>query len=277
MATKNKNQKVEDIFDKEVNIVKFIRDFHHEIKTFPNTRKMWELGLKILDENKWDYWVDNSKDTLNPPDFYSNKYRLMMESMQVDEYNQTNENGKMYNPYKQHEKRLLEELAEKGIVNKDGFNIFIIPDGDKLIGMEHNYCLYLSEFKRVVQKHNQQIKQYRKNHPGFETIFLIFDTTSLYAESIVELTKSDTSAGNILMADKIHEPYLDQNFLNIISSLDCEYILWAMPYKNFTTEVWGDSEIPKINHLILLKTDECKKIKPVDYKMERLVSVEDNT
>ena len=61
------------------------------------TREEIELCNIIQSGNFWKEWVDASAHDAPPPDFYSNKYGLMMDVMKVDDNTRKTKKGKKVN------------------------------------------------------------------------------------------------------------------------------------------------------------------------------------
>ena len=45
---------------------------------------------------------------------------------------------------------------------------------------DHDYQKYIDNFQRVFEKHNLKVPKYKENHPGYKTIFFIYDESSAY-------------------------------------------------------------------------------------------------
>ena len=213
-------------------------------------------------------WVDNSSNTCCPPDFYSPKHKLMCEFMRVNEYE--DENG--YNPMLAHERDVINKLNVP-----PGSTVFLKPDHRKIAGMKHDYEMYLRVIDRVLTRHNHRVETYQSNHPGFKTIFVVFDETSFYVEADRHYERDETIPGEAFVAKRIHKPFLDKNILGIISNLQCDYVLWVSPFKNLTPDMLppGQKAI-KIPRLAMISVKNLTKIEAIEYDRSKLVSVESN-
>ena len=272
------NKKIKEAFDDEAFIIKFMSDTSKsETGLFPHCHKTMRLYKNLFNTK---LWTDNSADTNNPPDFYSNRLKLMMDVMQVSEYAYEEQRGKKtkhVDPMKQREAKLLKDLAAKGIVAGKDCPVIVVANGDSSIGLEHNYQQYLNEFKRVVGYHNSRIPEYEANHPGLKTILFVFDQSSQYVVSAKKITKEDTKAGNVCTATELHCWFMDKNFVDFIASLDCEYVVWATPCKGgYEVLPWSD-EVPQMPRLCIFKVSDCKNLDTKVYDEDLLVSVEDNS
>lgn len=76
------------------------------------TSKEIELCNIIQSGDFWNEWVDAFAHDAPPPDFYSNKYGLMMDVMKVDDNTRKTKKGKLRNPRAELENKLQEEVAE---------------------------------------------------------------------------------------------------------------------------------------------------------------------
>lgn len=74
----------------------------------------------------WKKWVDSSDKDAPPPDFYSDKLRLMVDVMRIDDHAFIDKKGKIQNPVNAGESILYKELLDKGILD-------ILPDVEVFI------------------------------------------------------------------------------------------------------------------------------------------------
>ena len=95
---------------------------------------------------------------------------------------------------------------------------------------DHNYQYYINSFNRVVEKHIEKIDSYKKNHPGYKMIFLVFDESSPYAKC--QDDNRPTKVGEILRAYP-HFWWYDKNMINCLKNSSIDYLIWVTPYKYF--------------------------------------------
>lgn len=225
-------------YDKEVRIINDFQDLKgNEIGMFPMNLNNILLCSSIHNTRKWKKWVDTSAKNELPPDFYNNKLKLMMDVMRIDDHAYVDENGRVINRHNERESKLVEELISKNDMIREiaeKGNLFITPDSGLRGYEDHNYDFYVNNFKRVVEKHIKKIEKYKKNHPGFKTIFFVFDESSPYIKCFDE--KRLTYAGEKIFAHP-HCWWFDKNMLNVIKDSDIDYLLWMCPYKYFKAEV----------------------------------------
>lgn len=257
-------------YDKEERI---INDFQNlkikEIGLYPlNFKNLWLYGC-IHNKRKWRTWIDTSAKNEPPPDFYNDKLKLMMDVMRIDDYTYIDKKGRVINRHNERESKLIEKLTSKNEslnrIIKEG-NLFIIPDSGLRGYEDHNYNFYVNSFKRVVSKHIKKIDKYKKNHPGFKTIFFIFDESTPYMKLIdCEVPQKPAD----LMNGDLHQWWRDSNMLNVIKDSNIDYLIWMTPYKLFNS-------IDKVRYPLAMMY-EVSKIdfdKLMRYEMDELVSME---
>ena len=116
--------------DKEINLVNKLRLLSkNEISCIPESIKVKRVAEDVIFIDEWEkYWNDNSQDTNNPPDFYSDKLSIMMDVMRVTD--KEVKSGK--NPTLAKESKVLKEIEESGILelfpNVTEDNIFLNCD-----------------------------------------------------------------------------------------------------------------------------------------------------
>ncbi|MGN1341727.1 MAG: hypothetical protein ACI4VL_00670 [Bacilli bacterium] len=257
-------------YDKEERI---INDFQYlkrkEIGMYPLNFKNLGLYGCIHNKRKWKNWVDTSAKNELPPDFYNDKLKLMMDVMRIDDHAYVDEKGRVINRHNERESKLIEELISKNksfkeIVEKG--NLFITPDSGLRGYEDHNYNFYVNNFKRVVSKHIKKIEKYKKNHPGFKTIFFIFDESSPYMKLID--CEVPQKPGDLMHGD-LHQWWRDGNMLNIIKNSNIDYLIWMTPYKLFNSI--GKVRYPLAMIYEVSKIDFNSLMK---YEIDELVSME---
>lgn len=257
-------------YDKEERIINAFQDLNFfEMWIYPSSLKNIKLYRSIHNRKNWKRWIDSSSKNELPPDFYNPKLKLMMDVMRIDDHAYVDENGRVINRHNERESILVHKLIEKNKKFKEIFekgNLIIIPDSGLRGEKDHNYDFYVKNFKRVVEKHINKIKKYKKNHPGYKTIFFIFDESTPYMRLI---NCSAPKNPGELMYGELHYWWLDSNMLNIIKDKDIDYLIWMTPYK------WLDPNIKVFYPLAMIY--EVSKIdfnNLKDYKNNEMASVE---
>lgn len=210
--------------------IEWFKDFARGMQFHTNSSR--KIVNTILHDNKWKLWTPSNGKNDPPPDFYCDKYKLMMEVMRVDDHT-FKKNGHYRNPTNEAESRIYNELKSKGIINGVNGNTVVVSATSKLpTEQDHNYSWYLANFERVIEKHNQKIELYRKNHPNYKCIFFIVDESSAYlvARSKNEIPK--TIIPGAPFYGKIHYHFVDDKFITCLSKTKADYIIWFSPYKH---------------------------------------------
>lgn len=174
-----------NFFDDESKIIESLQDVElNKVFLSNDITVVKEIFTSIHDAEEWKLWINSSGKSDPPPDFYNNELKFMMDVMRIDDHAFESKNGKIVNPTNQQESLMQKEIRKSGIL--DSFpnikNVIVNAITDLPTDEDHNYKFYCSNFERVLMKHNNQIDLYRKNHPGYETIFLVLDESSAYFE-----------------------------------------------------------------------------------------------
>ena len=235
-----------DIFDNEIEIIKHFQEVEmKETLLLPeNDKEAEKVYLSIIQE--WEKWENSSGKSDPPPDFFSDELGLMMDVMRVDDHGHVGCNGKsIVNPTLQRESEVMRELKEKGILDMfPNTQPYLIVDTKLPTEEDHNYIFYRDNFNRTVGSHIKKIANYRSNHPGLKTVFMVFDESSPYLESPEPHTAS--KIGDVQFG-RPHCWFLDSAFMTMIKNSDIDYLVWFTPYKHcdlFNT-VLGRVELPR--------------------------------
>lgn len=253
-------------FDNEENIIQLLQSIEHSQICFAN----FSFGLSsffnsIYRENLFRDWVNSSGKDAVPPDFFSQKYKYMLEVMRVDDYVLAENSPNVLES--KFVKNIENMLREKSVssIKESNIELIVIPDMSK--ASENNYRTYVENYKRIVNKHLSKINQYRSNHPGYKLGFLIFDESPAYLRVTDSSTK--VSAGQLIQGYP-HILFQDKNFMEIFLNQDLDYIIWMTPYKN-------TAENPRIYPLVIvidLKKYKKRKMKLIEYKDEEMKCLE---
>lgn len=189
----------------------------------------------VRNTSKWKHWVNSSGKSDPPPDFYSDKYGMMMDVMRIDDHTRLTRKGRPSNPVNQRESSIQKELRESGIL--DNFpkleSVFVNAITDIPTHEDHNYQFYYTAFERTVKKHIESIPLYRENHPGHKVIFFIFDESSGYVQvDSKELAQRGIKRGEAFLAS-MYLQFLDKRFVDVFRGSDIDYVIWFSPFKHF--------------------------------------------
>lgn len=247
-------------YDKEERIIEDFQSIGSKhVALFPINLKNIVLYNSIHSEKKWKNWVDTSAKNEMPPDFYNEKLKFMMDVMRIDDHAYINKKGRVINRHNERESKIMEEIINKNELFRtiaEKGNLFITPDSGLRGYDDHNYDFYISNFKRVVEKHITKIEKYKKNHPGFKTIFFILDESSPYAKCFEKI--KNIKAGECMRAQP-HFWWFDSNMLDVVIKSDIDFVIWMAPYKHFKSRPklnlpWiAIYDIKKLNYKKLIK------------------------
>ena len=196
------------------------------------TEEIKTIVSSILKEEEWKTWINSSGKGDPPPDFYNDELKIMMEVMRADDHGFISPKGKTVNPTRQRESEIMSELQEKGILDKfPNAKLFINAVTDLPTQEDHNYEYYRNNFRATVEKHIKNIERYKKNHPGYKAIFLIFDESSAYFE--MAQPNANVAMGEIFQG-KPHLWFLDKGFVDVFKNSEMDFLIWFAPYKHCT-------------------------------------------
>lgn len=257
-------------YDKEDRIISDFRDLDSsEIGLMPNNSKTRKIYFSLSDENSWKEWTDTSAKNELPPDFYNDKLKLMMDVMRIDDHAYVDEKGRVINRHNERESKLAKEIISLGEMFEKAAeqgNLFITPDSGLRGYQDHNYDFYVNNFRRVIGKHINKINKYKNNHPGFKTMFFVFDESSPYAKCF------DDKRPNFVNEKFFCQPHywwLDDNMLSLFENSDVDYLIWMCPYKHFDAEIKLDFPIAMIYDVKKIKYNKL-----ISYEFKDMTSLE---
>ena len=221
--------------DNEIDIIEQLQNLNNSEICFPiESEKAVSVLNKIKAKKNWAKWVDNSKNTNNPPDFYCDNFKLMMDIMRVNDAERFNRRGKFYNPSMRHERDIYNEIERSGLLAAAP-NAKVTINGNTGLPTEedHNFALYSNNYKRVISEHIDSISSYKQNHPGYEIIFVVFDESTAYFEKRNQT--DDTSIVEQSVLGRPHLFFIDEELLKCFYDKGIDYLLWLTPYKLLKT------------------------------------------
>ena len=261
--------------DKEIDMIRELQHLYpylsSKIYLSPKeTPQIEEILEKVCNIEKWSAWIDSSGKGDPPPDFYSDKYQLMMDVMRVDDHERKNKKGTLHNPSYAHNRDLEHELRAKGILGSfPDAQVFINGVTDLPTFEDHNYSFYRKSFQRVIDKHINNIPLYRANHPNYKIIFFIFDESSAYFESEKKIDRTQSFHAGMRLSGRPHWFFFDEVFINAFVGKGIDYVFWYTPYKQY------EFANPQIDLPQLCVFDLAKPIELRDkYDEEKMVSSE---
>ena len=195
-----------NLFDDENKVLSFFRQV--SVKSILcATDSCFEHALVESLLTDWPFWTDMSGKNDPPPDFYCDKTHMMMDVMRVND---------SWSHVNKRESAMQKEILRSGIL--DVFSgmrehpVFCITDTH-----EYSFNWYFKAFSDTVLHHNDRIvRLYQKNHPGYKTVFFIFDESELHC---FDGTR------------EVHVPFFDKRFIELFRGTNVDFVVWFMPYK----------------------------------------------
>ena len=231
-------------FNDESMILDVFRDVSiKDIALFGNFLKCKRIHHSLTGIFNRKKWIDSSGKSDPPPDFYNNHHKLMMDVMRIDDHAYVDEKGKVQNKTLQHEGELYKKYFN--YPDRKDLKLFMVADTGLPSDEDHNFDRYYKNFERVFKEHEKKIDLYRSNHPGFKTIFFIFDESTAYAEAInLDDVKRKRVKGCITAA-KPHFFCSDKKFVNLIKESIVDYVVWYAPWKMLQIDNGNVFPLPK--------------------------------
>ena len=261
-----------NLFDKEEKIISFLHYVSKkEIQFYPKNLK-YNIKIKsIINKKSWGDCINSSGKSEPPPEFYNPKEKIMMDIMRIDDHAFINKNGKIINYHNQRESKLRRKIISMNPSLKnasDQGRLIINPIvSDIPVDMDHNYKFYINNAKRIVKKHIDKVENYKKQHRGYQLVFLVFDESSPYIEKINESDILD-APGQIIKAYP-HLWWADKNIMNILKESNVDYVIWFTPFKHFDS--LEKVELPKVV-IFDVKKYPYEKLK--EYNLNKMESLE---
>lgn len=107
-------------YDKEERIIQTFQDLKRwRIKIFPLNFNNILLYRLIHNKLLWKTWTDASSKNALPPDFYNNKFKLMMDVMRIDDHTFVDKNGRVINRHNERESQITKQLIDKNKAIKE--------------------------------------------------------------------------------------------------------------------------------------------------------------
>lgn len=191
-----------------------------------------KIRASLVNYFKRTHWIDSSAKNAPPPDFYNNKLKIMMDVMRIDDNAYVDKNGKVQNPIAKKETEYLKQYFGHDYKTvRNDISCHIVVSSGLPTHQDHNFARYFDNFKRVFEKHNRKIDNYKKNHPGYKTIFFIHDESTGYIEVEDKKFIKETPLQGEVSRGRPHFPFSDKRFLDVIKESQVDFVVWYMPYK----------------------------------------------
>lgn len=225
----------------------------------------------IHEQDQWANWINSSGKGDPPPDFFSDKYGLMMEVMRVDDHGHIGKNKRsIVNPTLQREAKVTRELKEKGIFDMfPNAKFFPIVDTKLPTKEDHNYIYYRDNFIRTIENHKNKIRVYQRNHPNHKTVFLVFDESSPYFQ--IESGKYPRKIG-APVSGRPHIWFFDKAFMEHVLDSEIDYLIWFTPWKHCEMyNITGERcSLPRATMINVHKMEQHL----LEYNVEKMESTE---
>lgn len=266
-----------DKFNDEFTLLNNIRsDFEsNPINIFPLTIQGDEITIakQLLKMKHSDAWINSSGKNDLPPDFYSEKFKLMADIMQINDSERT----KKRNIQREADSKLYDDLEQSGILDKfpNLQQIEILnPCQNIETNQHHRYSWYIKSFNRIVSKHKDSIELYRSNHPEYKLIFVIHDESEPYCQlpsCLIDTSK--IKQGDVLQSEP-HYPFLDRNIMQTFIDSDIDYVVWYMNNKDYNyLDDDGLSTRTSFRKIIVFSPNALNKTEFKDYYNCRMFPV----
>ena len=224
---------------------------------------------------QWKKWSDASSHSAVPPDYLSDKLKMMFDVLNVFDSQKANPRSpeKVIDSVLAAESKIENEIVsfmDSAGINYDRKNIFCICKEDgKEYDAAHNYCNYRFSVTRAIGKHIEQLPLYKKNHPGYKCGLLICDNTEAYIETNNLIEDMGVEYGYINIR-RMHYPWLDESFIKPILGSGLDFPIWYMPYKKYSKKPdWADYPMSVVMDLKYPRLQSCLQ-KYIPYLMRPL-------
>ena len=211
---------------RELNVVNFMRFMTISTKPSFIDSPPYEKTRSVLESIvNWDGWTDSSRKSDPPPDFYNESGRLMMEVMRVSHEQYVDEKGHPHDPSAASVSAFIRDISDldgPGVEQFFECNTVIEARNDTDRPRFCGYPQYLESFSRVVGAHISRIPNYRKNHPGFRLIFLIYDESGPFR---VMGGNGDSEDSTVY-----YDPIFDERIQKTLREADIDLVIWFCPY-----------------------------------------------
>lgn len=144
------------------------------------------------------------------PDFFSEVSNLAVEAMTISEsMGPGRKKGRLHDPVREREGEILREIGQLGFDLGTQVHMNVSSGIDPM----SIYGRYVSELRRVVEKHDNAVATYRAAHPGAKIAFLLHDLSERF-----------------LHKGGLHIWWEDAALIEILVNTKVDYILWHRPY-----------------------------------------------
>ncbi len=258
-------------YDKESRIIEQLQMssiFH--VKFLNYSLGLFKFFASLYIPFLYQNWINSSGKGQLPPDFYSDKYKYMLEVMRFDDYEQGSRSQNAIESKKV--KQINMERRAKGLPLFDNENLVLHLNPDLSESSDNNLELYYKNYKDVIEKHNGKVESYNTAHPNFQLGFLLFDESPSYGET-KEKHVGEIYAGTRVGPLRYFYSPLCKMFSNELLKLNVDYVIWITPYKQ--PNYYDNKGIIEL-YLLDVKKARRKGIKSIDYNLDNVLCLEAN-
>ncbi|MCM1212252.1 MAG: hypothetical protein NC318_11670 [Blautia sp.] len=233
--------------DSEKSIISSFQSVNNASVYFPiENAKVINVFESIHNQDNWKLWTESAGKSDPPPDFYSDKYKCMMEVMRVDDHSYKNKKGKVVNPTNIHIRDVEKEIVQSGIMDMfPNAELMINAFTDLPTNQDHNYTFYYKSFIRTVKHHIEKIPLYKKNHPNYDMVFFVMDESSAYFEANDSCDAEREKKIGKMISGYPHFHFMDRKFVSVFEETKVDYLVWYTPFKFIKTSI-GKLDLPEV-------------------------------
>lgn len=202
--------------------------YFKKICYFGNVNNIRKITRLLKNVNNSKQWINTSGKNDPPPDFYNKKHQIMMDVMRVDDCAYVDKRGKVQNKTLQKEGEIKKAYFD--YPDSDNIDAYIITSSGLKTDEDHNFKRYCDNFKRVFKNHESKLELYQRNHPGYKTIFFIFDESTAYQQVENKQDLERIKEGNVILSQP-HFAFIDKYFIDILKNSKVDYVVWLTPWK----------------------------------------------
>lgn len=213
-----------------------------------------DLGHRLLASLRGQTLIQRER-----PDFEDIEERLLVEVMIVDDHPRPRDKDAT----RAREAAMLREVEAAGLAEMfPNASLTAIANTGLPTDEDHNFQAYFRHFSEVVDKHARNVDVYRRQGPGFDLGFVIFDESTAYYE-IPEPSAKDGLG-------RIHAHFADESFLAVLGRSGADCVAWLSPYKHATT----DEGVVPLPGLTIIDVTEINRGQNQSFDVGRMKSYE---
>lgn len=252
-------------FDDEEKVVKAFQDTSiFDISFYNFSPGLLGFFLSLYIKLLFREWINNTE---SRPDFINRHSKMMLELMRFDDYE---DNGFSQNQVEsKRRKNLVDKFLKQYGRKPDPNNDLLMPNCYLDSRSKHDLDTYYQKFSKTVRDHSRKISAYKDKYPDYKLAFMLVDEAAAYLETKEKLNNVPRP-GDLTGPCRLYEPVFDKRYVNVLMSLNVDYIVWFAPYRQFKS--LNNYRITKV-HLIDVRKLKQKQ-RYIDYDFEKIYSSE---